>query len=98
MLTCDDHIKVFQPILIPGRAHPPSQQEVHDHMGVIPQGVGGHKQLLASCSVHVHDAHQTLVFVDVLGWILGHCLLQAPVSVTQVYRSTDIPVGNRKEM
>lgn len=73
--TCDDHIKVLQPVLIPVAANTASEQEVHDHMGVVPQGVGGHKQLLASCPVHVHDAYQPRVLMDVLGRVLGHSLL-----------------------
>ena len=90
-LTCDDHVKVLQPVFIPLRPHPPSQQEVHHHMSIVPQRIGGHKHLLACCPVHFHDAHQTLILMDILGWILCNCLLQAAVSVAQVYRSPHIP-------
>ena len=90
-LTRDDHIKVLQPVLVPVTANTASEQEVHDHMGVVPQGVGGHKQLLASCPVHVHDAYQARVLMDVLGRVFRHCLLQTAVSVAQIYCCSHIP-------
>lgn len=92
-VTCDDNIKVLQPVLVPGRSHTPRQQEVHDHMSVVPKRVGGHKQLLASSSVHLHDPRQALVLVYVLGWVFGHCLFQAAISVAEVHCSTHVPAS-----
>ena len=82
LLACDDNIKVLKPVLILLTPHTPAQQEVHDNMRVVPQRVCGYKQLLASCPVHVHNSSKAFVFVYVLSWVLGNCLLQAPISMT----------------
>ena len=91
MLTCDDNIKVLQPVLILLTANSVTKQEVHDDVGVVPQRVSSHKQLLASCPVHVQNACQACVLMNVLGWVLGHCLLQTSISVTQIHGCSNIP-------
>ena len=42
--TCDDDVKELQPVRVAAVASTPRQQEVHDHMSVVPQAVGGQKQ------------------------------------------------------
>lgn len=59
--TCDDDVKVLQPVGVAIAAGLPGQQKVHDHVRVVPQAVGRQEQAPARSSEALEQLQQARI-------------------------------------
>mmetsp|Transcript_29428 Transcript_29428/g.94220 ORF Transcript_29428/g.94220 Transcript_29428/m.94220 type:complete len:374 (+) Transcript_29428:136-1257(+) len=88
----DDDIEVMEPIIVLVRPHLPSDEIVHHHIGIVPKGIGHHKELLPALAEVLEHGHEGVVIVNVLLRLPRHGLLERAVPVAKVYGRAHVDV------